>query len=142
MKESLGVVQGPGNWKVVSVKKKDRSFAAVESGSNAQTYPQSPDSGPVRCCDVVNLCQAFSQPTGPGRLWISLSAVVLQRSSWYRGLCGAFLSAAFPGLLKFLITGLEDGLVTTKQFILRGDVTDSGVQAHCIVMVNKVATHP
>jgi hypothetical protein len=29
-------------------------------------------------------------------------------------------------LLKFLITGLEDGLVATKQFILRGDVTDSG----------------
>ena len=36
VKESLGVVQGPGNWKVVSVKKKDRSFAAVESGSNAR----------------------------------------------------------------------------------------------------------
>jgi hypothetical protein len=31
-----GVVQGLGNWKVVSVKKKDRSFAAVESGSNAR----------------------------------------------------------------------------------------------------------
>src|ERR1700737_5622990 len=90
------------------------------------TDPQSPDSGPVRCCDVMDLCQAFSQPTGPGRLWISLSAVVLQRSSWGRVLCDAFLSAAFPGLLKFLITGLEDGLVATKQFILRGDVTDSG----------------
>jgi hypothetical protein len=67
---------------------------------------------------------------------------VWQRSSWCRVLCGAFLSAAFPGLLKFLVTCLEDGLVTTKQFILRGDVTDSGVQAHCIVTVNKVATHP
>ena len=30
----------------------------------------------------------------------------------------------------------------TKQFILRGDVTDSGVQAHRIVMVNKLAAHP
>ena len=67
---------------------------------------------------------------------------MLQRSSWCRVLCGAFLSAAFPGLLKFLVTCLEDGLVTTKQFILRGDVTDSGVQAHRIVMVNKLATHP
>jgi hypothetical protein len=81
----------------------------------------------------MDLSQAFSQPTGPGRLWISLSAVVWQRSSSCRVLCGAFLSAAFPGLLKFLITGLEDGLVTTKQFILRSDVTDSGVQAHRIV---------
>ena len=45
------------------------------------------------------------------------------------GLGGAFLSAAFPGLLKFLIAGLEDSLVTAKQFILRGDVTDPGVQA-------------
>ena len=25
----------------------------------------------------VNLCQAFSQPTGPGRLWISLGAILL-----------------------------------------------------------------
>jgi len=36
VKESVGVVQGPGNWKVVSVKKKDRWFAAVESGSNSR----------------------------------------------------------------------------------------------------------
>ena len=38
------------------------------------TYPQSPFSGPACCCDVAYLSQAFSQPTGPGRLWISLSA--------------------------------------------------------------------
>jgi hypothetical protein len=38
------------------------------------TYPQSPFSGPARCCDVTDLYQAFSQPTGPGRLWISLDA--------------------------------------------------------------------
>jgi len=38
------------------------------------TYPQSPFSGPVRCCDVTDLYQAFSQRTGPGRLWISLGA--------------------------------------------------------------------
>jgi hypothetical protein len=38
------------------------------------TYPQSPLSGPACCCDVAYLSQAFSQPTGPGRLWISLSA--------------------------------------------------------------------
>jgi hypothetical protein len=34
------------------------------------TYPQSPFSGPACCCDVAYLSQAFSQPTGPGRLWI------------------------------------------------------------------------
>jgi hypothetical protein len=38
------------------------------------TYPQSPLSGPARCCDVTDLYQAFSQRTGPGRLWISLGA--------------------------------------------------------------------
>jgi hypothetical protein len=38
------------------------------------TYPQSPFSGPARCCDVTDLYQAFSQRTGPGRLWISLDA--------------------------------------------------------------------
>jgi hypothetical protein len=42
------------------------------------TYPQSPFSEPVRCCDVANLYQPFSQPTGPGRLWISLDALLLQ----------------------------------------------------------------
>jgi hypothetical protein len=41
------------------------------------TYPQSPSSGPACCCDVVYLCQAFSQPTSPGRLWISLGASLL-----------------------------------------------------------------
>ena len=41
------------------------------------TYPQSPFSGPVRCCDVTDLYQAFSQRTGPGRLWISLDADLL-----------------------------------------------------------------
>ena len=40
------------------------------------TYPQSPFSGPARCCDVTDLYQAFSQRTGPGRLWISLDAPV------------------------------------------------------------------
>jgi hypothetical protein len=41
------------------------------------TYPQSPFSGPARRCDVAYLSQAFSQPTGPGRLWISLGAGLL-----------------------------------------------------------------
>ena len=43
------------------------------------TYPQSPFSGPACCCDVAYLSQAFSQPPGPGRLWISLSAILLAR---------------------------------------------------------------
>jgi hypothetical protein len=34
------------------------------------------------CCDVAYLSQAFSQPTSPGRLWISLSAILLQDNSW------------------------------------------------------------
>ena len=33
--------------------------------------------GPACCCDVAYLSQAFSQPTGPGRLWISLGAILL-----------------------------------------------------------------
>src|SRR6202035_3833040 len=41
------------------------------------TYPQSPFSGPACCCDLAYLSQAFSQPTGPGRLWISLGASLL-----------------------------------------------------------------
>src|ERR1700730_4069709 len=66
-----------------------------------------------------------SPVSGPGRWWISLSAVVLEHS-WWR-LCSAFLFAVFAGLLKFLIAGVEDGLVTAKQFVLRGNVTDAGV---------------
>ena len=34
-------------------------------------------SGPACCCNVADLSQAFSQPTGPGRLWISLGAGLL-----------------------------------------------------------------
>jgi hypothetical protein len=45
------------------------------------TYPQSPFSGPVCCCDVAYLSQAFSQLTGPGRLWISLGAICWRYSS-------------------------------------------------------------
>src|ERR1700731_1342554 len=41
------------------------------------TYPQSPLSGPACCSDVAFLSQACSQPTGPGRLWISLGASLL-----------------------------------------------------------------
>src|ERR1700737_742450 len=41
------------------------------------TYPQSPFSGPARCCDVTDLYQAFLHRTGPGRLWISLGAGLL-----------------------------------------------------------------
>src|SRR6516162_719065 len=47
-------------------------------GLQLATYPQSPFSGPARCCDVTDLYQAFSQRTGPGRLWISLGAILQQ----------------------------------------------------------------
>lgn len=33
--------------------------------------------GRRRCCDVAYLSQAFSQHTGPGRLWISLGPILL-----------------------------------------------------------------
>ncbi len=48
------------------------------------TYPQSPFSGPARCCDVTDLYQAFSHRTGPGRLWISLDAGLLFVLDWCR----------------------------------------------------------
>jgi hypothetical protein len=44
----------------------------VREGPHNRLFP-----GPACCCDVVYLCQAFSQPTGPGRLWISLGAILL-----------------------------------------------------------------
>ncbi len=86
----------------------------------------------------------------PGILAADRSGAIVDKSerrclaTFHRGagvLCGAFLSAAFPGLLKFLVPGFEDGFATTKQFVLRSDVTDSGVQAHGVVMVNKLATY-
>src|ERR1700730_3098851 len=49
------------------------------------TYPQSTFSGPARCCDVTDLYQAFSQRTGPGRLWISLDAGLLFVWIWGKG---------------------------------------------------------
>ena len=39
-------------------------------------------SGPACCCDVAYLSQAFSQPTSPGRLWISLGANSWPDISW------------------------------------------------------------
>jgi hypothetical protein len=60
-----------------------RGLKAILAGSlgvewpQLATYPQSPFSGPACCCDVAYLSQAFSQPTGPGRLWISLGANLL-----------------------------------------------------------------
>ena len=50
--------------------------AAVKDREPA-TYPQSPFPGRFRCSDVTDLYQAFSQHTGPGRLWLSLSAISL-----------------------------------------------------------------
>ena len=51
--------------------KSDEVDAVIISPPHFQhTSPQSPFSGPFRCCDVADLYQAFSQPPGPGRLWI------------------------------------------------------------------------
>jgi hypothetical protein len=57
---------------------KDRSWASQTPGRNVRLIHNRLFSEPVRCCDVANLYQAFSQPTGPGRLWISLDALLLQ----------------------------------------------------------------
>src|SRR5271165_2938179 len=58
-------------------KSERQTLGAGADGPQLATYPQSPFSGPVRCCDVTDLYQAFSQRTGPGRLWISLGANLL-----------------------------------------------------------------
>jgi putative transposase len=58
---------------------KDRRSGSGAGWPQRATYPQSPFSGPVCCCDVAYLSQAFSQPPGPGRLWISLGALFVAR---------------------------------------------------------------
>ncbi len=50
----------------------------------------------------------------------------------------AFSFAVFSGLVKFLIAGGEDGFVAASKFVGRGDVADGGVQAHGVVVGNKV----
>jgi hypothetical protein len=64
--------------KVILTKPERQILGFADAWPQCATYPQSPFSEPVRCCDVANLYQAFSQPTGPGRLWISLDALLLQ----------------------------------------------------------------
>jgi len=67
----------------VDEKQKEQTLGSGAARVQLATYPQSPFSGPVRCCDVTDLYQAFSQPTGPGRLWISLgTALLVCCSSW------------------------------------------------------------
>jgi hypothetical protein len=43
------------------------------------TYPQMPFSGVTRWCDVPDPPRAFSWRVTPGRLWISLNAVLAAR---------------------------------------------------------------
>ena len=68
LRPPLGIPKAPGKVR--------RKTSAMSGGTRLQfaTYPQSPDSGPLCCCDVMNPCRAFSQQSGPGRLRISLSA--------------------------------------------------------------------
>ena len=47
VKESVVVVQGPGNWRVIVAKKKDRSGSRRSRGLQFATCPQSPGSGSV-----------------------------------------------------------------------------------------------
>jgi hypothetical protein len=51
------------------------------SGRNSRLTHNRLFPGPACCCDVAYLYQAFSQPTGPGRLWISLGAILLSDPS-------------------------------------------------------------
>src|SRR5258708_32598391 len=59
------------------IRHKDNPWALETDRLQLATYPQSPFSGPARCCDVTDLYQAFSQRTGPVRLWISLESGLL-----------------------------------------------------------------
>jgi transposase InsO family protein len=50
------------------------TLGAGAVGSNSRLTHNRLYPGRPRCCDVTDLYQAFSQRTGPGRLWISLGA--------------------------------------------------------------------
>ncbi len=50
------------------------------SGRNSRLTHNRLFPGRRRCCDVAYLSQAFSQHTGPGRLWISLGTILLPDS--------------------------------------------------------------
>lgn len=85
--DRIGVVMGS----VLSI----HSALSTESdiaGARLQiaTYPQSPGSGPACCCDVMVPCRAFSQHSGPGRLWISLAAV-FRRCPLFRHSCATLM---------------------------------------------------
>jgi hypothetical protein len=56
---------------------KDMLMAPWSRVAAIRDLPTIAFSGPACCCDVAYLYQAFSQPTGPGRLWISLGASLL-----------------------------------------------------------------
>jgi len=70
-------IEGVGSVEESFSRPERQTIGAGAEWPQLATYPQSPFSGPAGCCDVAYLSQAFSQPTSPGRLWISLGASLL-----------------------------------------------------------------
>jgi hypothetical protein len=52
------------------------------------------------------------------------------------GLVLAFDFSLSPGLGVFLVAGSKDGLFFAKKLVLEGDVSDGGVEAHGVVVVD------
>jgi hypothetical protein len=50
----------------------------------------------------------------------------------------AFDFALSPGLGEFLVAGGKDGLFFAEKLVLRGNVSDGGVEAHGVVVLDEV----
>ncbi len=53
------------------------------------------------------------------------------------GLVLSFDVSLVPDLGEFLVTVGKDGLFFTEKFVLRGDLSDGGVEAHSVVVINE-----
>ena len=53
------------------------------------------------------------------------------------GLVLSFDFSLVPGLGEFLVTVGKHGLFFAEKFVLRGDVSDGGVEAHSVVVINE-----
>ena len=63
----------------------------------------------------------------------------LESLSYEAGLLLSFSFAVLPGRFEFFISGGEDGGVACGDAVGWGDVTESGVEAHGVVMVDEAA---
>ena len=53
------------------------------------------------------------------------------------GLVLSFDFALQPGLGEFFVAGGKDGLVVAEKFVLRGDVTDGGMESNGVVVLDE-----